>query len=689
MIEFPNSTSGSEQERNLTNGAECLSADPSPDSMSRLIEQELERPSVSRRSFVRMLTGSACASAWVMQSASDTSADEAKSIGDTIGSANLFDFDGIPTSSADSVVVPDGYVAEVLYRWGDPIDGVSPQFNPDASNSAADQERQAGMGHDGMEFFPLPGVDPNREGLLAINHEYTDQVLLFADGLGADPLQTMSAEKVRKSIASHGVSIVQVRRREDGGWAVVPSPLARRITADTPTRMTGPATTRIGESVRGTVNNCAAGRTPWGTYLTCEENFQGVFGTNDLTFKPTEAQRAYGLDATGYYYRIDGKNVPAYRWWDQLPRFDLASSDSDAERFGYVVEIDPHRPESKPVKRTALGRFRHENAELTVAASGRLVVYMGDDEINQFVYKYVSRDAWDPSKFVPNSDPLQSTLLDEGTLYVARFDADGTGKWLELAPGKNGIPHRNTSNDNPSRNSPADDLGFDAADICIRTRMAAKIAGATPMDRAEWIAVHPTTREVFVSLTNNRSRAETNAANPRTKNIYGHIVRFRENNNDPTETGFQWNVFVLAGNPSNENPVNQGNAQGDFLACPDGLKFDSSGILWIQTDMSSSVMNSPGYEELGNNMMLAANPETSEIRRFLTGPRGCEITGMSMTPDLKTMFVNIQHPGEPSDEVSDPNSPLKYSSWPDGQQGGRPRSATIAIRRKDGEVIGS
>jgi secreted PhoX family phosphatase len=305
---------------------------------------------------------------------------------------------------------------------------------------------------------------------------------------------------------------------------------------------------------------------------------------------------------------------------------------------------------------------------------------MGDDEMNQFVYKFVSQGKWDPKTKSGAGVSETSGLLDKGTLYVARFNADGSGNWLELAPGLNDIPRKS---------SPADQEGFDEAEIAIRSRMAAKIAGATPMDRPEWLAVHPETKEVYVTLTNNKSRHATDPANPRAKNIFGHIVRWKEANDDPTSTEFRWQIYVLAGNPQHPDANNQGNIKGDFFACPDGIKFDASGILWIQTDMSSSAIGQPGYVELGHNMMLAANPLTGETRRFLTGPRGCEITGNALTPDRKTMFVNIQHPGEPADDLSDPNMPLKVSSWPDGPSGGRPRSATIAIRKLDGGVIGS
>jgi secreted PhoX family phosphatase len=500
----------------------------------------------------------------------------------------------------------------------------------------------------------------------------------------------MPLEKIRKSINSHGVSIVEVQKGDDGAWRVIRSPYARRVTADTPARLAGPASGKLGDAARGTVCNCAAGRTPWGTYLTCEENFQSVFGTNDPSFAATEMEKLYGLQAKGFYYTIGEQQIAGYRWWEQLPRFDLAQPNNDSTRFGYVVEIDPFDATSMPVKRTALGRFRHENAELTLAPNGQVVVYMGDDEVNQFVYKFVSAGKWGKAAGNQRTGDQRTGdgagvgelngLLDRGTLYAARFNEDGTGTWLELAPGKNNIPIKANS---------ADTAGFDEADICIYTREAARIAGATPMDRPEWIAVHPTSREVYVTLTNNKSRHTVDAANPRAKNLYGHILRWSEAANDPTSTQFKWDIFVLGGNPAVSDPSHRGTNKGDSFACPDGLKFDSTGVLWIQTDMSSSVMGKAGFEELGHNMMLAGDPTTGQVRRFLTGPRGCEITGIAMTPDRTAMFVNIQHPGEPADELSDMNAPQKYSVWPDGPNGGRPRSATIVIRKKDGLKIGT
>ena len=644
--------------------------------------RDLVESALDRRGFLHVSIAGSCAA--LMSGVRPTAAEAPRR--PTVPSGELFTFANIPPSQSDEVVVPEGYVAQVLYRWGDPINGIAPKFRPDATNSADDQNRQAGMGHDGMEFFPLPGADPNRRGLLAINHEYTDQILLFPDGIDPPPPAKMPLEKVRKSQASHGVSIVEIARADDGSWQVVDSPKARRITADTPMRISGPATTKLGTDVRGTCNNCASGRTPWGTYLTCEENFQGVFGTDADDFKPTESQKRYGLTPPGFYYEIDGEKRSAFRWWQQQSRFDLANPDNDSVRYGFVVEIDPQRPDSTAVKRTALGRFRHENAELVVAPDGRVVVYMGDDEMNEFLYKFVSAKPWQ-AYAVSGTSPQTSGLgvtgsspLDEGTLYVAKFDADGSGRWIPLVPGQNGIP---------AKRSPEDAEGFDAADICIRTREAATAAGATPMDRPEWVAAHPHTREVFVSLTNNKKRESADAANPRVQNVMGHIVRWIESENDPTAETFTWKIFLLAGNPQHAEATMHGNVAGDTFGCPDGLKFDASGILWIQTDMSSSVMGKPGFEELGNNMMLAADPDSGQVRRFLTGPVGCEITGMTLTPDRKTMFINIQHPGEPSDEISDPRTPMKYSQWPDGPDGIRPRAATVAIRRRDGGIIGS
>lgn len=575
-------------------------------------------------------------------------------------------FTSVPVSTADSVVVPPGYMATVLYSWGDPIGHVSgsPAYRPDASNTAAEQALQAGMHHDGMHYFPLPGDgrETNR-GLLVVNHEYADDGLLHPDGL-----ERWSAEKVLKSQNAHGVSVVEVQR-DGNGWRIVrPSRFARRITMQTPIELAGPvagsaavrtAADPKGVRVLGTLNNCAHGHTPWGTFLTCEENF-GFYFVNGKT----DDHRRYGITAKGR----------SYRWEAFDERFDLAKHPNEANRFGWIVEIDPLDPTSTPIKRTALGRFGHEGATVTLARDGRVVVYSGDDATFEYIYKFVSRDAYRPGDNAANRH-----LLDHGVLYVARFSDDGSGHWLPLRHGEGALTTQ---------------AGFaDRADVLTRARNAADAVGATPMDRPEWIAVHPESHEVFCTLTNNsrrgpKGRADTDLANPRPDNTFGHIIRWRESQDDPASTTFHWNVFVLAGDPAHPSESKRGNIKGDAFGSPDGLWFDDFGRLWIQTDVSTSTLNRGDYARLGNNQMLCTDLATGEIRRFLTGPRGCEVTGVIMPPDGRSMFVNIQHPGESSSERSDPKKPAAVSSWPDGGAR-RPRSATVVIRRTDGGVIGT
>jgi secreted PhoX family phosphatase len=579
----------------------------------------------------------------------------------------LLGFIGVPVSAADSLIVPPGYVARVLYAWGDPIsDG--PAFKPDASNSVAEQSRQAGMHHDGMHFFPLPaGRAGSIHGLLAVNHEYTDDGLLHPGGMDA-----WSADKVRKSQAAHGVSVIEVRLDGDQWTVVRPSRYARRITATTPIGLSGPAaghpwlqTTAdpTGRTALGTINNCASGHTPWGTYLTCEENFNAYF-VNRSGNLPALQQR-YGLNDRGL----------GYRWHEFDGRFDAALHPNEPNRFGWVVEMDPMDPARRPLKRTAMGRFKHEGAALAVTSDRRVAFYMGDDERFEYIYKFVSRDPYAPGDRAANA-----RVLDHGTLYVGRFDADGTGEWLDLAHGRNGLDAG---------------AGFPTqAEVCVNTRAAADIAGATKMDRPEWIAVHPKTGEAYCSLTNNANRGKGQSpapdpANPRAENVYGHIIRWRERGADPAATRFEWDVFLLCGDPASASEDRHGNVKGDLFGSPDGLWFDGRGVLWIQTDVSTSALHQGDYAGMGNNQMLAADPATREVRRFLTGPRGCEITGAMTTADGRNLFVNIQHPGETASERSNPASPKAVSSWPEGPDGGRPRSATLVIRRVDGGVIGT
>ena len=576
-------------------------------------------------------------------------------------------FAGVPPSRADALVVPPGYVAEVIAPWGEPVGiaGAMPAWRPDASNTAAEQAQQLGMHHDGLQYLPLDG---SRRGLLVINHEYTDDGLLFADGMAA-----WSAAKTAKSQAAHGISVVEVAL--DGGrWQLVrPSRYARRITADSPLALSGPAAGHplmrtaadpSGRLVRGTLNDCASGLTPWGTVLVGEENFAFYFRGGDALGAD---QRRWGLRANSWY-----------PWWTTDERFDASQHPNEFHRFGWIVEIDPLDPASPPVKRTALGRAAHEGAWVAVTRDGRAVVYSGEDAAFEYIYKFVSRD-----RIAAGGARANRTLLDHGTLYVARFDADGRGRWLPLVHGQGPLTAAN---------------GFaDQGEVVVKSRQASDLLGATPMDRPEWLAIDPRSGSVYCTLTGNRARGTegrpgVDAANPRERNTMGHIVRWREgaaDGGDFDATAFRWEHVVLAGDPANERPEARGQIEGDFFGCPDGLVFDPRGLLWIQTDAHASQMHRGEFERLGNNQMLACDVATGEVRRFLTGPVNCEVTGAAFTPDSTTVFVDIQHPGESPADRADPADPMRWSRWPDGDRAQRPRSATVAIRRLDGGPIGS
>ncbi len=593
--------------------------------------------------------------------------------------AGLPGFTAIATSTEDTVRVPPGYEWAVLTRWGDPVGAQAgqPRWRSDAGNDAAEQALQFGMHHDGMALFPL-GTDGTR-ALLALNHEYVDHGLLFADGMDG-----WSAAKVAKSMAAHGVSVVELVQAGERWSVVSPSQYGRRITAATPMRLAGPAAGHAllataadpqAQTVLGTFNNCACGQTPWGTYLSCEENFNGYFART--AGEPTALEKRYGI-----------REKSDYRWHEHEPRFDSALHPNEAHRFGWVVEIDPHDPAAVPVKRTALGRFKHENAAVTLAADGRVVVYLGDDQANEYLYRYVSKGRYTPGM----ARAAAGALLDDGILSVAHFGADGHGEWRALVHGRDGLDAGN---------------GFaDQAEVLVKTRLAADVRGATKLDRTEWVAIHPGRAEVAVTLTNNSGRKSADAADPRAPNPHGHILRWRPDGADHAADGFAWEVFVLAGDPQAEDASARGNQPGlnaantdAAFSSPDGLAFDARGLLWIETDVSTGKLWHPqlapkqgAYQVFGNNQLLVANPDTGEIRRFLTGPVGCELTGIAFSPDLRTLFVNIQHPGEPLDantEFNDPAAPQRWSQWPDGPGGGRPRSATLAIRRTDGGPVGS
>ncbi len=573
---------------------------------------------------------------------------------------DLLGFTAIAASTADAVTVAPGYSAAVLAPWGTPLfsNGPGATWSGDASENAAAQARQMGDNHDGIHYFAIDGKSD--EGLLVMNHEYTNVDYLFA----ADGGVVNSLDDANKDLNAHGVSVVHIKRTA-GKWDIVlDSSYNRRITGNTLMQLTGPAAgdallqtsaDPTGTAVFGTLNNCGNGWTPWGTYLTCEENFNQYFGTTNTAAVRNANQGRYGLPS----------GTTSRKYEQYFDRFDWDKEPNEANRFGWIVEIDPFDPTSTPKKRTALGRIKHENAAYAIAADGRVVVYMGDDQANDYIYKFVSTGRYIEGNVVNNRN-----LLDSGTLYVAKFndgtttgDMMGTGEWLPMT----------TTN-------PALAAYASQAEILVNTRLAADALGATPMDRPEWVAVHPQTQEVYVTLTNNSGRTVTDDANPRTANRYGQIIRWREAGGDPTALSFEWDLFVLAGNPTiaQTNPLNSGSSNvtaDNTFNSPDGLGFDSAGRLWIQTDGNYS--NTGNFANQGNNQMLCADPVTKEIRRFFVGPVECEVTGLTFTPDSKTMFINIQHPGEDGN-----------SHWPEGGTA-LPRSATIVITKDDGGVIGS
>jgi len=475
--------------------------------------------------------------------------------------STLFDFQSLPASTSDTVLVPKGYRVDVLISWGDPILPGAPQFDPSGKGNAAAQIQQFGDNNDGMSCFPLSA---NR-ALMVVNNEYTNQEYLFDhDG------SSLTADDVAKSQAAHGVSIFEIVRR-DSTWAVdQQGTLNRRITANTLMHMTGPAAGHrllktefdpSGTEILGTFNNCSNGKTPWGTYLTCEENVNYNFGSI-APHKPSAEQKRYDIEG----------GTSHYQWEQHDPRFDIVKNPNEPNRFGWIVEIDPMNPDSIPLKRSALGRFKHENAAITVNKDGYIVVYMGDDAKGEHIYRFVSKHNFDANKPQQNRN-----LLAEGTLYVARFNGEyddlrGRGEWLELTHGKNGL---------------TTEAGFaDQAEVLIYARKAASIVGATTMDRPEWIAVHPDQSTVYCTLTNNSKRGSegqsVNGPNPRADNNYGQIIRWRPLLNDHTSNEFKWDIYLLAGNPSVYDDARAGTANitpDNMFNSPDGIGFDAAGRL--------------------------------------------------------------------------------------------------------------
>jgi secreted PhoX family phosphatase len=616
---------------------------------------------LSRRRFIS--AGALCGAAMFL--GGNLLSRSALAAGVSEASSKLLGFASIPAATADSISLPPGYKSSVLISWGQPLQAGGPAFDPSGKGSAEAQEVQFGDNNDGMSLFPMPG-DGNR-ALMAINNEYTNYRYLFDHGQAPQ-----SAEDVRKALASEGVSVIEVQHK-NGQWQFVQgSKYNRRIHGNTPIRLGGPAAGHdwlktaadaTGTKVLGTFQNCANGMTPWGTYLTCEENFTDCFGSSNAEQKFDAGIKRYGAV-------VASKEI---NWHQHDERFDLAKNPNEINRHGWVVEIDPFDPQSTPVKRTALGRFKHENAALTETKDGRAVVYMGDDERGEFIYKFISRDKINHKNAKANRD-----LLDHGTLYVARFDGGdsnpdhpkGKGEWVELSHGKHGIDASS---------------GFASqAEVLIHARLAASVIKATRMDRPEWIVVSPKDGKVYCTLTNNVKRGDdgqpVGGPNPRAKNQYGQILRWQESGDDAAAMSFAWDLFVVAGNPSVHAGTPQGGSSNitpqNMFNSPDGLGFDKAGRLWILTDGDMS--NAGDFAGMGNNQMLCADPHSGEIRRFMVGPIGCEVTGISFSPDQRTLFVGIQHPGENGG-----------STFPEHLPNGKPRSSVMVISREDGGIVGA
>jgi secreted PhoX family phosphatase len=654
----------------------------------------------------------------------------------------------VAKSLADIVTVPAGYTATVLYRLGDPIAAGVPAYANDGSDDPATYDRRAGDHHDGMTFF---GVDAAGKwsataadrGLLVMNHEAITPLFLHpagqtTTGSGAAQVRTVAGE-VQREFFLHGVSVIEVSKDGSGVWSYKQSSsFNRRVHTLTEMAFSGPAAkadllktkySPDGSKTRGTVNNCANGTTPWGTYLTCEENWAGYFrriAASDTarTAKETTSFARYGVGGNGRELwatvtpdTADGQ----YGRWNTQAIGATATDDyrNGHNTYGWVVEIDPFAPASTPKKRTALGRFGHEGACLGPVVAGKpLVWYMGDDSRNEYIYKFVSTKSWDPAD-VGGGLAAGDKYMDDGRLYVAKFNADGTGVWLELRLGVNNITGSNAT------------FAFaDAADVVIHARLAADAAGATKMDRPEWTAVNPKNGEVYVTLTNTNASSRpitaTDAANPRfyndpkgsaqtaqKGNPNGHIIRFADDGADPAATTFKWDVYLFGARSTAPADVNisQLSADNDFSS-PDGMWFSHAtpGLLWLETDDGA-------YTDVTNCMLLAAlpgkvgdgaaktitnvdgsttaqqatfvgkAPGDAGLRRFLVGPADCELTGIAESGDGRALFVNIQHPGETTPVASIGDSSKFGSHWPQGGTA-RPRSATLVITKDDGGLVG-
>jgi secreted PhoX family phosphatase len=589
-----------------------------------------------------------------------------------VAAKSSFDFEEVVAGADDKHHVAQGYDADILIRWGDPVLPNAPVFDP-MKQSAAAQKLQFGYNNDFLGYLPMPGA-PNgsKHGLLCVNHEYTNEELMFPGLGGRQDLRQVAFRNMTQplaeiELAAHGGSVIEVRN-ESGKWGVVQaSRYARRIHADTVMEITGPAAghprmrTKAdpeGRRVLGMFNNCAGGMTPWGTWLTCEENINGIFWGR-ANGHPEEAKlRRYGIPGNWY------------NWGVYFDRFDVAKEPNEPNRFGWIVEIDPLDPASTPKKRTALGRYKREGAGGVVNRDGRFVVYSGDDERFDYVYKFVTEGRVDPANRAANMD-----LLDKGTLYVAKYNSDGTGEWLPLVHGQGPL---------------TTDKGFASqADVVIDTRLAGDALGATKMDRPEDIDVSPTTGKVYLMLTNNtrRTAQQVDAANPRANNRFGHIIEMTPDGGDHAAAKFKWEILVKGGNPADpkhEAAFGKGTTDNGWFGMPDNGAFDPSGRLWVATDGMSR--KSTGRND-GLWAVETEGPQRGMARGFFRVPDGAELCGPCFTPDGETLFVAIQHPGEGGEETGEGTFENPSTRWPDFKPDMPPRPSIVVITKKGGGKI--
>lgn len=599
-------------------------------------------------------------------------ADKARAAG-----SSAFAFDEVEAGIDEKHHVAAGYDADVLLRWGDPLFADSPEFDP-AGQSAEAQARQFGYNNDYVGYIPIDGSAEH--GLLVVNHEYTNPHLMFPgivkviekDGGKDLELAPLSKGQVDVEMAAHGGTIVEIRK-EAGKWQVVrDGRLNRRITAATEIELTGPAagSERLktsadpsGARVVGTVNNCAGGVTPWGTYVMAEENIHGYF-SGDLPEGHKETEN----------YKRMGIPEGAYEWAAHYDRFDIGKEPNEPNRFGWIVEVDVNDPTSTPKKRTAMGRFKHEGAESIVATDGRVVFYLGDDERFDYVYKFVTA-----GKFNPDDRAANMSLLDEGTLYVARFAEDGSMDWMPVVFGQGPLTAGN---------------GFASqADVLIETRRAADLLGATKMDRPEDVQPNAVNGKVYVMLTNNTKRKDdqVDAANPRAKNAFGHLIEIAEDGGDFAAIKGKWEVLLKCGDPSVAEvgaSFSTATTANGWFGMPDNCAVDSAGRLWVATDG-----NNP--KDTGRTDGLWAVDTEGEARAtsklFFRVPVGAEMCGPLFAPDDRTAFVAVQHPGDGGADWEPFGRPSYYEDlstrWPDFKPDMPVRPAVVAITKQDGGKI--